>query len=86
MWTKPEDRLFLLCYEIENYQMIKIFDNRDRGMISYDDKENYDYYAYVLDPFKLKSYRVSDDNLDVLKLKCLITAKTVGWTIKKVTI
>jgi hypothetical protein len=86
MWTKPKDRLFLLCYEIENYQMIKIFDNRDRGMISHDSKENYDYYAYVLDPFKLKSYRVSDDNLDILKLKCLITAKTVGWQIKKVTI
>ena len=86
MWKQPkEDMLCFLYFEKENIVIIKIYKNI-HSHLSYDYLIQDNYYAYVIDPYKLRHHKVSDNTLDILKTKCLIKAKEVGWNISKIII
>ncbi len=87
MWKNSNDEMLCLVYYAQdNYIILKIFSNKNKKDISYDYLSKCNYYALIKDPYKLKHYKISDNNLDVLKTKCLIKAKEVGWNISKIII
>ena len=54
-------------------------------IVKYKNKNNYDGYIFAQEPFFHHKYKVSELDLDIIKLKCMVIAKDLGWNIKSLT-
>jgi len=80
MWTKQWDRgRHMWNYRVNGDYICDIF-GRDCPGSRYD---SYKYSAYIYYNFGIEAYNILYENdLDVLKLKCLVKAREMGWNIK----
>tara|TARA_Y100000992_G_C21064025_1_gene395532 strand:+ start:105 stop:368 length:264 start_codon:yes stop_codon:yes gene_type:complete len=87
MWKKIKDKRdengHNLCYYYDNFLIIEIYDCRREGssIIS-----STNFVSLVTSyPFGQDGDMLHENDLEVLKLKSLLYAKSIGWDIKTIT-
>ena len=80
MWNIEDD--LYLCYYLEKILVIKILNKRYRY------GKNLYWFGSVFSPYQSMRIlkRIRSDDLNILKLKCLVAAKELGWQINTINI
>ena len=90
MWKKVKDKrskdLFNLCYYHDDFLIVEIYRPNSRNHLFLTDKVKRNKYVAIITsyPYNPSGKIILDNDLEVIKLRSLIIAKDIGWSIKNI--
>ena len=85
MWKRIKDvDGEIIVYEVDGFKIVEIYEpNSSNHIFGHNSERASKYIALVSAyPYSPKGNMIIEDDLDVLKLKSLVSAKESGWDIK----